>query len=178
MITSMATRRTIMAESSRHEYRKFIAVMVFIFLTATLMSTLISFRWLDWLRWFIGATMLLFGGCKLISSESFLDVFPRYNALANRFSWYAFVYPIVEVVLGICFILDIAPSFRAWIVLFMAASSLASMVVNLLAKGPTSKTTWLGTLLKLPMSTAMLFEDGILTVTVGIWIIGTLIFGH
>lgn len=146
--------------------------MIFIFLAATLMSTLVSFRWLDWLRWFVGGTMLLFGGFKLISFDSYLSIIPDYDPLANRFDWYGLAYPVVEVVLGICYILDIAPSFRHEITLFMVVVGLAGMVTNLLHKGPTTKNTWLGNVFRLPMSTAILFEDAILTVVVIVLIIG------
>lgn len=170
-------KQIILAESSKREYRKFIGVLVFLFFTATLMSTLISFRWLDWVRWYVGSTLLLFGGFKLISFESFLTVFPRYDALAKRFDWYAFAYPIVEVILGVFYILDVAPGFRHILTVLMALVGLASLSNNLLHKGPSAKNTWLGGLFKLPMSTAMLFEDIILLVLSLVLIIGSL-FTH
>ena len=168
-------KKIIQAESSKREYRKFWAVLIFIFLAATLMSTLITFRWLDWLRWYVGCTLLIFGGFKMISYESFLDVFPRYNSLARRFSWYGLAYPVVEVLLAVFFVLDIAPGFRQIIVLLAAGIGLASMANNLLHKGPSSKHTWLGSLFRIPMTTALLFEDAILTLLVAVIIIGSLI---
>ena len=170
-------KKIIVAETNKYEYRKFIAVMVFIILAATLMSTLISFRWLDWIRWQAGATLLIFGGFKLISYDSYLSVIPRYDPMAARYSWYGLAYPVVEVLLGICFILDIAPSFRHVIALFMVVVGLFSMVSNLSHKGPSTKNTWLGGLLKLPMTTAILFEDAYLTVLIVILMVGN-IFVH
>ncbi|MEO8785285.1 MAG: hypothetical protein ABI221_03185 [Candidatus Saccharimonadales bacterium] len=167
-------KKIIQAESSKREYHKFWAVLIFMFLAATLMSTLISFRWLDWLRWYVACTLLIFGGFKMISYESFLDVFPRYNALARRYSWYGLAYPVAEVLLAVFFVLDVAPGIRQVIVLLAAGIGLASMANNLMHKGPSAKNTWLGGLFRLPMTTALLFEDGILFVLVLVIIVGNL----
>lgn len=164
-------KKVIQAESNKTEYRKFIAVFVFIFLASTLMSTLISFRWLDWMRWFVGTFLLLFGGLKLISYESFLEVFPEYDILAKRFELYAFAYPIIEVLLGVFYILDIAPGFRQLLTLAMVGTGLVGVMNGLLYKGPSSKHTWLGNFLRLPMTTAILFQDAILTVALLIIIV-------
>lgn len=169
------SRTIIHAESNRTEYRKFIAVLVFIFLAATLMSTLITFRLVDWVRWFVGSSFLVFGGFKLISFESFLQVFPRYDPLGARYSWYAHAYPIVEVLLGIFYILDIAPGIRYVFSFGLVVFGLIGMAINLDRQGPSSQHTWLGNTFKLPMSTAILFEDTILAVLTGILVL-TLLF--
>lgn len=166
-------RKTIYAKSTKREYRKFLAVIIFIALCATLMSTLISFRFLDWTRWFVGSSLLVFGGFKLISYESFLEVFPKYDIIANRFRAYALVYPFLEVILGICFILDMISGFRNIVTFAMVASGLYGVVVALSHRGPTKEYTWLGQFLKLPLSTAILFEDVILTIAMTIIIVGS-----
>ncbi|MEO5627981.1 MAG: MauE/DoxX family redox-associated membrane protein [Candidatus Saccharimonadales bacterium] len=165
----------IKAQSNKREYRKFLAVLVFIFFAATLMSTLIAFRWEDWIRWFIGSSLLVFGGFKLISFDSFLQVFPRYDPLAARFAWYSYVYPIIEVLLGVFFILEIATGLRLVIALVMFGISLLGLITNLDRQGPSTQNTWLGHFLKLPMSTALLFEDAIITFLVVVLIVASFI---
>lgn len=143
-------------------------------LSATLMSTLINFNVVDWMRWFVGSSFLVFGGAKLISYESFLEVFPRYNIVAHRWRLYAMAYPIVELILGVMFILDMASGFRNIVAILMTGSGLYSLVVALQHKGPSANHTWLGQAFKLPMSTVMLFEDAVLTVLLLVIIIGSL----
>lgn len=164
-------KHVIKARSNKQEYRKFLGVMLFIFLASTLMSTLISFNWQDWLRWFVGSSLLVFGGFKLISFESFLQVFPRYDPLAARFSWYSYAYPLVEVFLGLCYILDLVPSLRYIVTFIILAFGLVGMITNLNIQGPSTNNTWLGNVLKLPMSTAILFEDAIIAVMAAVLVI-------
>ena len=167
--------KIINARSTKQEYRKFIGMLVFIALSATLMSTLISFNWVDWLRWFVGSLLLVFGGLKLISFESFLEVFPRYDPLAARFKWYSYIYPLVEVLLGIFYILDLAPGARYVVTFITVAFGLIGMITNLNIQGPSTKNTWFGNVFKLPMSTAILFEDAIIAVLAAVLVLAALI---
>lgn len=150
-------------------------VLLFIALAATIMSTLISFHPFDWVRWFVGSMLLVFGGFKLISYESFLDVFPRYDALGSRYGWYVYAYPLVEVILGMSYILDLAPSVRYIVTFIMVTFGLIGMVTNLDRQGPSAHHTWLGNFLKLPMSTAILFEDVIVAVLAAVLVVAALL---
>ncbi len=165
-------RQVIYAKSTKREYRKFLAVIIFIALAATLMSTLISFRPLDWIRWFVGSSLLVFGGFKLISYESFLEVFPRYDLIAHRFRGYALAYPFIQIILGVCFILDMISGFRNVLTLAIVAIGLFGVTNALTHYGPTKQYTWLGQFFKLPMSTALLFEDIITTVLLVVLVVG------
>lgn len=148
--------------------------MVFIALSATLMSTLINVQLLDWIRWFVGCTFLVFGGFKLISYESFLEIFPQYDLIAHRFRLYALAYPFIEVILGICFILDMISGFRNLLALAIVATGLFGVCNALMHRGPTKDHTWLGRVFKLPLSTAILFENLIVTFLLIVLVIGKL----
>lgn len=162
----MAVRQIIFAESSTREYRKYAGLLFFIVVVASFMSTLIAFHWVDWLRWFIGSFMLVFGGFKLIGYESFTSVFPDYDYLAHRFGFYNMIYPILEVFLAFCFILDMASGIRNLVTLFIVGIGLISVYKNLQHVGPSRQNTTLGKLFKLPMSSSLLFENALLTLAI------------
>jgi hypothetical protein len=168
-------RTVIQARSDKKEYRKFVGVLLFIAFAATLMSTLISFHVMDWIRWYVGSMLLVFGGCKLISMDSFLQVFPRYDPLAAKFGWYSYIYPLVEVMLGTFYILDVLPGLRYIITFIIVSFGLIGMVVNLNIQGPSTHNTWLGNTFKLPMSTAILFEDTIVAVLAAILVVAAIL---
>lgn len=172
----MARRNVIHAQSTRREYRKFFAVIGFIALASLLMSTLISISLFDWVRWFVGSSLLVFGGFKLISYETFLEVFPRYDLIASRYRWYASIYPFLQVALGFCFILNLIPSIRYALTLIIMSVGLYGIYKSLQVRGPTADYTWLGNFLRLPLSTAILFEDAIITLLSFVLVIGSVFF--
>ena len=171
----MAVRQVIHAESTRREYRKFIGLLIFLMLVATLFSTLISFHWADWLRWFIGSFLVVFGGFKLISYETFTSVFPKYDVLGSRYSWYVTFYPLLEVFLGFCYILDLFPSERNIITLLLMGISFVGIYNNQDHRGPSRDSTTLGRLFRLPLSTSLLFEDVIVVVATVVLMLHTII---
>jgi hypothetical protein len=154
----------IVASTSRHEYRKFYGVLFGLFLAATLMSTLIKFDWTDWVRWFVGGLLLLFGAFKLIGLEEFIKIFPFYNLLAKKYSWYNYALPILEVALGAFYILNLTPLFCYVLTVVLMAIGLQGAYVGLLRCGPSVQATCLGKALKLPMSNVLLIESLIVLV--------------
>lgn len=170
-------RQVIRAQSTRREYRKFLGVIAFIALASLLMSTLVSVSLFGWARWFVGSSLLVFGGFKLIAYENFLEVFPRYDLVAQRYRWYAAVYPFLQVILGFCFILNLFPSFRYVVTFLVMGVGLYGIFKSLQVRGPTGDYTWLGNFLKLPLSTAILFEDAIITLLSLFLVVGSVFFG-
>jgi hypothetical protein len=162
----MSRQTKIAAKSTRKEYYKYFAVLLLLAATATLMSTTVSFHWVDWFRWFAGGFLLLFGSFKLISYDTFLVTFRRYDSMAERYKFYNYIVPIIQVFLGICFILDIAPVLRNLVVLFIAAEGLFSVSGNLMRRGPSAHAVCLPGFLKLPLTTTLLFENVIMTFTI------------
>jgi hypothetical protein len=159
---STQTNAKYTADTTRREYYKFLGVLLLLAAAATLMSTLISFHWSDWLRWFMGGLLLLFGGFKLISYEAFLEIFPRYNPLATKYPWYSYAFPVLEVVLGMFYILNLAAALTYITTLGIMGIGAYGAYHGLLKRGPTLHTVCLGNALRLPLSNILLLESVIL----------------
>jgi copper chaperone CopZ len=61
-------------------------------------------------RHFMGGWFLVFSCMKLINLRAFVDAFARYDLLAQRWRMYGFVYPFIELVLGMVYL-----GFGSWI---------------------------------------------------------------
>ena len=57
------------AEPSKKENAKLIGIFVFLILSATLMGTLDGFNVLEWIRWFMGGFMIIFGKDERVKFE-------------------------------------------------------------------------------------------------------------
>lgn len=151
------------AESSRREYIKFLIVILVLAASATLMSTNVMFHWTAWLRWFVGGFLLVSGSFKLIGYESFTSVFHRYDFIARRQPSYAYLYPFIQMILGVWYMLGIGSLFRNLIVFSVMFVGLFAVVKGLLRSGPTGHCVCLPHVLKLPLSTLLLFESLVIT---------------
>ena len=94
----------------------------------------------------------------LFRSRGFADGYSTYDLLARRWYTYGFIYPFLELGLGILFIGNFIPVAAQWLtIIIMGFSSIG--VINSLLKKQKIKCACLGTILKVPLSTVTLVED-------------------
>jgi len=107
---------------------------------------------------FMAGFFLVFGAFKLIKLSAFVEAYAMYDEIAKRVRAYGYIYPFVEIALGLAFLLRFEIVAVAWI-------TLALMIINSFGayNGIRDKKVLmcgcLGTVFKLPMSYVSLGED-------------------
>jgi YHS domain-containing protein len=111
-----------------------------------------------WMHDFMGFFLVMFSMFKFFDLEGFADGFQMYDLLAKPVRGYAYVYPFLELGLGLGYLSHWQPIFVyiATIVL-LGFGSLG--VLRALAKGLDLECACMGTVLKVPLSTVALLED-------------------
>lgn len=111
-----------------------------------------------WMTNFMAGFFLVFSAFKFLDLRGFADAYAGYDLLAKRWHAYGYVYPFLELALGLAYLFRIAPEATniATLVL-MGFSSFG--VIAALANKQRIVCACLGTVLKLPMSTVTLVED-------------------
>ncbi len=145
-------------ESSRKEYLKFGGIILFLLFAGFGMSTLSGFHWEEWMRWFMGGFFIIFGSFKLIGLENFVVVFRDYDILAKKFRPYPYIYPFIEILLGMFYVLNMASIVRD---IFTIALMLVGAygVYQALQRRDHIKCACLGNIIKLPLTTVSLIEN-------------------
>ncbi len=160
----MSAKSTVIkAESTKKEYAKLGAIFLFLIIAATLMGTLDGFNAHEWIRWFMGGFMILFGSFKLIGIEVFIKVFPLYDLVAKRFKPYTYIYPLLQIFLGMLYIAGLMSVLRDIVTLAMAVSGGLGILKIVSTRGPI-KLSYLGNTIKLRFSTVTLLENTIMAV--------------
>lgn len=114
--------------------------------------------WRAWMMNFMAGFFLVFSAFKLLDLRGFADAYSGYDLLARRWHAYGYVYPFLELALGLAYLFRIVPNAtNIATLLLMAFSSLG--VIAALANKRRIVCACLGTVLKLPMSTVTLVED-------------------
>lgn len=115
----------------------------------------------DGMRWmhdFMGFFLVVFSMFKFFNMEGFADGFQMYDLLAKPFRPYAYVYPFIELGLGLGYLAYWQPVFvYSATIIVMVFGSLG--VFNALRKGLDVNCACMGTVLKVPLSTVALTED-------------------
>ena len=131
-----------------------------------------SVDWMLFMRVFMAGFFLVFSFFKLLNLKGFADTYAGYDLLAMRWRGYGYVYPFIELGLGLAFAANVFPLFvNGLTVLVMGFSTLG--VVKALLDRKSIRCACLGTVLNLPMTTVTVIEDLLMVAMSGamVWIL-------
>jgi copper chaperone CopZ len=121
-------------------------------------ATASGIAWTAWMTNFMAGFFLVFSFFKLLDLSGFADAYGTYDLLAARWRPWGFIYPFLELALGLAYLFRVAPTAtNIAAILLMGFSSLG--VIAALRRRQQIRCACLGTVLKLPMSTITLVED-------------------
>ena len=135
-------------------------IFLFIFIGGITFAHQLYYGWClsSAMRIFMAAFFLIFGLFKIINLHGFAKAYQKYDLIAARFKWYAYLYPFIELALGIAYLckwqLPVINSITLVVMLVSAAG-----VFNELRKGQRIVCACLGAVFKVPMTYVTLAED-------------------
>jgi prepilin signal peptidase PulO-like enzyme (type II secretory pathway) len=110
---------------------------------------------------FMGAFFLAFSFFKLLDLRGFADAYRGYDVVARPIPAYGYVYPFIELLLGVAYITAFQPFATNLVTLVVMAVSSVGVLQSVLNKRAI-RCACLGTVFNLPMSTVTLVEDGLM----------------
>jgi len=117
-----------------------------------------SMNWQGWMSQFMAGFFLVFSAFKFLDIRGFAEGYATYDLLARRWHTYGFIYPFLELILGLLYLTGWFFTTTQLLTIFiMGFSSLG--VINSLLKKQKIQCACLGTILKVPLSTVTLTED-------------------
>ena len=117
-----------------------------------------EFRLYGWMNAFMAGFFLVFSFFKLLDIRGFATSYSTYDLLAARWPSYGFVYPFIEMGLGLAFLFGWQAELSNAVALVVMGFSSLGVIEALRAKRQI-RCACLGTVLNLPMSTVTLVED-------------------
>lgn len=115
-------------------------------------------NWQGWMNQFMAGFFLVFSAFKLLDIRGFAEGYSTYDLLAKHWYTYGYLYPFLELSLGILYLTQWHPTAtQLATVVIMGFSSLG--VINSLLKKQKFQCACLGTILKVPLSSVTLIED-------------------
>jgi copper chaperone CopZ len=110
------------------------------------------------MRYFMAGFFIVFAFFKLLNIRAFADAYAGYDLLAARWHGWGYVYPFVELGLGIAYLAHWQPTFTHWVTIAVMGFSAIGVIRAVMSKSQI-QCACLGTVFKLPMSTVTIVED-------------------
>lgn len=147
--------------------------LIFGFITAV--TLLVEFQYpvfdaKDWMRMFMSGLFLTFSFFKLLDIPAFAASYSSYDIIAKRWFRYGYVYPFLELGLGILFLFPNVEFTANLLTLLIMGVSIIGVMQSVFAKREI-KCACLGAVFELPMSTITIIEDALMIAMAGVSII-------
>jgi cation transport ATPase len=150
-------------ENEKSKLKKLMPLFIILFYISTI-SILLNYE--DWnltyaMYDFMGLFYIIFSFFKILDLKGFTMSFRMYDPFAKKTSFYAWIYPFIEVLLGLMFLMRIET--KAALILTIVVLGITSIgVAQTLINKRSIQCACLGTTLKLPMTEATLIENSIM----------------
>jgi copper chaperone CopZ len=107
---------------------------------------------------FMAGFFLVFSFFKLLDLKGFANSYAMYDLLAMKLPAYGFIYPFLELALGVAFLTGFNPLFTNWATIIVMGFSSIGVIRSVLNKQKI-QCACLGAVFNLPMSTVTIIED-------------------
>jgi hypothetical protein len=114
-----------------------------------------------WMANFMAGFFLVFSFFKMLDIRAFATAYQSYDIIAAKAKWYGYVFPFIELALGIAYILYSDNELTHLITAIIMFVSLVGVVRSVVKKSEI-QCACLGTVFNLPMSYVTIVEDGIM----------------
>ena len=156
---------------SKIQQLKPLLLIIFYITSASLLLNFKNWNLNEFMLDFMGLFFIVFSFFKMLDLNGFLQSFKMYDTLAKRVSCDGRIYPFIETLLGLMFLMryEINIALITTLVLLVITTIGVSKV---LLQKQSIQCACLGTVLKLPMTEATLIENSIMIVMAIVMIIG------
>lgn len=153
---------SLMAEENKSWFETYKPlVIIFIFITGISLLTSISNSVFDWHKFmnnFMAGFFLTFSFFKFLDLKGFAESYSTYDLLAKKVNVYGYIYPFIELALGIAYLISFNPFITNSLTIIVMGFSSIGVIQSVLDKKKI-KCACLGSVFNLPMSTITIIED-------------------
>jgi cation transport ATPase len=152
------------SKESNRSYKPLLLIVLYL-LGTTLLLEFSSGMFLmkTWMANFMAGFFLVFSFFKMLDIAAFAKAYQSYDIIAAKAKWYGYVFPFIELGLGIAYLLYSDNELTHLITAIVMFVSLIGVIKSVVQKSEI-QCACLGTVFNLPMSYVTIIEDGIMLV--------------
>ena len=120
-----------------------------------------QFKWMQGMNIFMAGFFLTFSFFKMLDVKGFAESYGMYDVVAKKIPAWGFIYPFVELALGIAYAIGFQPIFTNLVTLIVMSVSIIGVLQSVFNKRKI-KCACLGAVFNLPMSTVTIIEDSLM----------------
>ena len=163
LTSSSSASSEIAEEKSKIQQLKPLLLILFYITTASVLLNYETWLWSEFMLDFMGLFFIVFSFFKMLDLKGFTLSFSMYDPIAKKVPFYGKIYPFIETVLGVLFLMRLEIDIALMVTLVVLGVTTIGVTKTLLDK-KSIRCACLGTALKLPMTEATFIENAIMIV--------------
>ncbi len=153
---------TMQAKSWFETYRPILLIFAYITgITLLIQLTNHHFMFMQWMQHFMAGFFLTFSFFKMLDLKGFAESYAMYDVVAKRIPAWGYVYALLELALGIAYVVNFNPLLTNIATAGIMSVSIIGVLQSVLNKQKI-QCACLGAVFNLPMSTVTIIEDGLM----------------
>lgn len=161
------------AEQTKSWFETYKPILL-IFFYISLVTVLVQlnnhhFDTMQWMQHFMAGFFLVFSFFKLLNLKGFAESYVMYDVVAKQIPIWGYIYALMELALGIAFLLNFNPLLTNSITFAVMSISIIGVLQSVLNKKKI-QCACLGAVFNLPMSTVTIIEDALMIIMSGFMI--------
>jgi len=149
------------------DFLPLISLFIFITVASIAWVMLSEGNFMRWMELFMGLFFIVFGLFKILNLKGFKDAYRMYDVVAMKYPKYGYVYPFIELTLGVLYLLGMFSLFTNIVTLFVMSISAVGVYLKLKKKEKII-CACLGVVFKVPMTWVTLSEDLLMALMAGV----------
>ena len=152
------------SKESNRSYKPLLIIVLYLLGTTLLLEFSNGmFQIKTWMAHFMAGFFLVFSFFKMLDIAAFAKAYQSYDIIAAKAKWYGYMFPFIELGLGIAYLLYSDNELTHLITAIVMFVSLIGVIKSVVQKSEI-ECACLGTVFNLPMSYVTIIEDGIMLV--------------
>ena len=152
------------SKESNRSYKPLLIIVLYLLGTTLLLEFSNGmFQIKTWMAHFMAGFFLVFSFFKMLDIAAFAKAYQSYDIIAAKAKWYGYMFPFIELGLGIAYLLYSDNELTHLITAIVMFVSLIGVIKSVVQKTEI-QCACLGTVFNLPMSYVTIIEDGIMLV--------------
>ncbi len=168
---NFTTENAILEKSKIQQLKPLLLIFLYLLVSATLLN-IKDWSAASFMLDFMGMFYIVFSFFKLLDLKGFPESFKMYDPIAKTIPLYGKIYPFIEIILGLCFLMRFQITAALIGTIFILGITTIGVTKSLLSK-QTIQCACLGTVLKLPMTQATFIENAIMIIMAFVILLNT-----
>lgn len=139
-------------------YKPILLIFFYIALISSVVTYAYHLHLHNWMNLFMAQFFLAFSFFKFLNLKAFAESYAMYDIVAIKIKSYGFIYPFIELTLGIAYLISFNPTFTNVATIVVMGISSIGVIQSVLNKKKI-QCACLGAVFNLPMSTVTIIED-------------------